>query len=330
MHHQLADQLQAAYDSLWRTIDLLDAGEVEMGRLENNWTPKALLAHVAFWDEYQRQRMEAALRGDSAHNGFTRPLEDNDARALLDDDRTWNEVVAAADAARQRLIEFTRALDPAVLKQDYREGERMLSLQKLLEQMVRHTQLHAQELYLYAGSMQRWSRTDLRAFLVRQHTNLMDSISGLTEATMLATPVCGFWSIRDVLTHVLSWNEYEYAVLEGWPAAESEKLKPWQAEDDVEALNAGLMAARAHLNMIDICDGLMTYHRRILRAFDRANEEQLRSVGAYDRCTPAGEGAFGGWGEQGSLSGLFYSFALHEAEHAADLWRFRAGQQGRN
>ena len=103
-------------------------------------------------------------------------------------------------------------------------------------------------------------------------------------------------------------------VLHGWPRVAVEKLHPWQGDGDTDALNARLLAERAPLTMIDICDGLMTYHRRILRAFDRASEEELRSSGDY------------GWGDQGTLSGLFYSFALHEAEHAEAIWRFRAGE----
>lgn len=316
MTHQLAEQLQSAYDHLWQMIDLLDPAEVETARLETNWTPKALLAHVAFWDDRQRQRMEAALRGDSAQRGFVHPALDNDERAAQDASRPWAEVVAAADEARQRLIAFARNLDPATLEQEYPEGERTLAPVKLLHHMVRHTQLHSQEIYRYAGSMQRWSRPALRAFLVRQHSNLMDGISGLTEATLLSTQVCGIWSLRDVLTHVLSWNEFAYLLVEGWPKATAEKLAPWQVGDDGDgdALNAQLLAARSHLTMIDICDGLMTYHRRLLRAFDRASDEQLCSQGDY------------GWGEEGSLSALFYSFALHEAQHAEDIWRYRTGQ----
>jgi uncharacterized damage-inducible protein DinB len=314
MNHQLADQLQAAYDHLWQMIDLLDPAEVETARLETNWTPKALLAHVAFWDEQQRQRMEAARRGDSAQQGFVYPALDNDERAAQDAARPWEEVVAAADEARQALIAFTRNLDPAALEQEYPEGERTLAPVKLLNHMVRHTQLHSQEIYRYAGSMQRWSRPALRTFLMRQHSNLMDGMSGLTEATVLSTQVCGFWSIRDVLTHVLSWNEFAYVLVEGWPKASVEKLAPWRIDGDGDALNAHLLAVRSHFTMIDICDGLMTYHRRLLRAFDRASDEQLSSIGDY------------GWGDEGSLSGLFYSFALHEAQHAEDLWRYRTGQ----
>lgn len=311
MNHQLADQLQATYDQIWRILALFDGTEVETSRLENNWTPKAVLAHVAFWDERQRQRMEAAISGASAKNGVVFPTQDNDERATLDATRPWEEVVTAADNARQQLIAFARSLDPDSLAQSYPEGERTLSVQKLLEHMARHTQLHSNELYCYAGSMHRWSRADLRAFVLRQHTNLMDGISGLTEETMLVTAVCGFWSIRDVLTHVLAWNEFEYVLLNGWPQTEPTKLAAWHHDGGTDALNAQLLATRASLNMIDICDGLMTYHRRLLRAFDRASDEQLRSNGDY------------GWGDQGSLSGLFYSFALHEAEHAAEIWHFR-------
>lgn len=314
MDHEFADQLQTAYDQLWHMLDLLEPTEMDTGCLENNWTPKALLAHVAFWDDCQRQRMEAALRGDTAQTGFVFPTLDNDERAALDEARSWDEVMAAADMARQSLIIFARSLSADALERTYPEGEQTLSLSKLLAHMVRHTQLHAQALYRYAGSMQRWSRPALRAFVSRQHTNLMDGISGLTERTMMTTQVCGSWSIWDVLTHVLAWNEFEDVVLQGWPRVAVEKLEPWQGDGDTDTLNARLLAERGQLTMIDICDGLMTHHRRILRAFDRASDEDLRSSGDY------------GWGDEGTLSGLFYSFALHEAEHAEDIWRFRAGQ----
>ncbi len=314
MNNHVADQLQTSYDRFWRNFDLLDAREVETSRLENDWTPKALLAHVAFWDDYQRQRMEAAHKGTSAQDGFPRPPLDNDARVVLDEARPLDEIVAAADKARQALIAFARSLDAAALAQEYPEGTGTLSLSELLAHMVRHTESHTHELYTYAGSMERWTRADLRAFLFRQHKNLMDGISGLTEATLLATQVCGTWSIRDVLAHVLSWHEFEYTVLTGWPEVAPAKIAAWQGADGIDAINGRLMAARADLNMIDICDGLMTYHRRILRALDRASDEQLRSTSAQ------------GWRNGSSLSDFFYRFALHEARHAEDIWRFRAGQ----
>ncbi|MEZ4614461.1 MAG: ClbS/DfsB family four-helix bundle protein [Caldilineaceae bacterium] len=109
----------------------------------------------------------------------------------------------------------------------------------------------------------------------------MDSISGLSEETIVATAVCGEWSIRDVLVHVLSWSEYEYAVLKQWPDTTHESLTPWLDGNGVDDINAALLAERATLNMIDVCDGLTTYHRRILRYFDKCSDEQLADSGDY-------------------------------------------------
>ncbi len=309
---EIAEQLQAAYESLCRTFGLLEMEEIEQGQMAEGWSPKALMAHVAFWDAYQTARMRAAYQGDSATQGFRRPPTDNDERALVDNNRPWAAILLEADTARRQMIEFAQTLDATALATDYPEGERTLSLATLLEHMVRHTRLHAQELQRYCGSMARWSRTDLRAFLIRQHNNLMDGISGLAEATIVTTAVCGTWTIRDLLVHVLSWNEYEYAVLKQWPDAAHESLTPWLDGSGVDKINANLLAERAELNMIDICDGLMTHHRRVLRYFDKCSTEQLAGTGDY------------GWGEEGTLSNFFYGFALHEAEHAEDIWRYRA------
>lgn len=310
--HELAAQLEAAYASLCRIFGLLQSDEIETGKIENGWSPKALMAHVAFWDAYQTQRMQAALAGTSATDGFTRPEHDNDERAEIDHARPWEAVLAAADSARAEMIAFAQSLDAAQLTTAYPEGEGTLSLEKLLEHMVRHTRLHAQELQRHCGSLDRWSRGALREFLVQQHATLMDSIGGLSEETIISTPVCGAWSIRDVLVHVLSWNEYEHAVLRQWPDAAHESLTPWLDGNGIDDINAHLLAERAELNMIDVCDGLMTYHRRILRTFDKMRDEQLRAAGDY------------GWGEVGTLSNFFYEFALHEAEHAEDIWRYQA------
>lgn len=311
---ELAQQLQAAYAHLCHTFGLLEETEIETGRMANGWAPKAMLAHVAFWDDYQTKRMVAAYQGASATTGFARPAQDNDARARLDNDRPWVDILAAADGARQQMIDFARSLDDTALTQPYPEGERTLLLQGLLEHMVRHTRLHSQELHHYAGSLQRWSRAALRAFLVQQHNNLLDGISGLDEATIISTQVCGHWTIRDVLVHLLAWHEFGYMVVKEWPNVASEALSPWLDGNGVDDINANLLADRAELTMIDICDGLMTYHRRLIGRFDAASDAELNQAGDY------------GWGETGLFSGFFYDLALHDAEHAEDIWRFRAGE----
>lgn len=144
-----AIELQASYDELWQTLQRFDADAREQADMRDGWTPKALLAHIAFWDDFQTRRMQAAYRGESAHTGVTWPALDNDQRIAIDRARDWGEIVTEADTARQRMIEFARSLNDEALATDYPEGARTLSLAKLLSHMVGHTQLHGAELSAY-------------------------------------------------------------------------------------------------------------------------------------------------------------------------------------
>lgn len=310
----LAARLQESYARLRHTLALLEPEEIEHGRMTNDWTPKALVAHVAFWDDVQTQRMRAALAGASSYTGFARPSSTNDDRAAADAGRPLDAILTAADAAREGLASFAAGLSPEQLARLLPEGDTSLVLRERIEHMIRHTRTHHQELWAYCGSMRRWTRPRLRAFLVQQEENLMASIGGLSEAVLTTAPVEGDWTIRDILVHILAWREYEYLVVKHWPAVDAGVIAAWRAESDVDVLNAGLRQARAALNMIDIADGLTTYHRRLVRLFDQATDADLASTGDH------------GWGDMGELSAFFYGLAHHEMEHAAKIWEFRVGE----
>ncbi len=310
----LAAELEASYASLLRTLSLLEPEEIEHGRLANDWTPKALVAHVAFWDEVQTQRMQAALSGATA--GVARPTTSNDERAARDDGRPLAEVLADADRARAGLVHFARAVPNDRLAVPLAAGDATLILADRLEHMVRHTRTHNQELWTYCGSMRRWQRARLRAFLVRQEENLMSSIGRLSETVLTTVPVEGDWTIRDILVHILAWREYGYLVIKHWPAVDADLIASWRAESEVDTTNAAILQARAALNMIDIADGLTTYHRRLMKLFDQASDADLASTGDY------------GWGDQGELAAFFYGLAYHEMEHAEKIWEFRVGSDG--
>lgn len=310
---EYADKLQASYDLLWKALGFFDQEEIEQADIRDGWTPKGLLAHVAFWDDFQTRRMEAALSGASAATGVVWPALANDQRLAIDRERDWDEIVTESETARQRMIDFARGLDDAALATLYPEGERDLSLDKLLRHMVRHTREHTGDLYDYAGSLRRWSRTDLRAFLERQHSNFMDGVGGLTEDEMLTVPVCGVWATRDVLAHVLSWNEYAYTLLQHWPDPDPERLAPWAWEkgETIDDINDRLLARKADLDPIALCDGLVTYHRRMMKLFDGFSEEALSSQGR-------------GWfGRQDRMTTLYFQVYAHEVEHALDLWTYQ-------
>ncbi|MCX6050461.1 MAG: DinB family protein [Chloroflexi bacterium] len=311
-----AERLQRSYADLGEALALLEAEEVAQASLQSGWSPKSLVAHVAFWDDFQLRRMQAAMRGETIGT-IVWPSHDNEQRAQIDSQRDWAVIIAEADLARQRLVEFAQGLSPEHLAATYPIYEDVSSLSHLLEHMVRHTQTHTAELQRYCGSMQRWQRADLRKFLAQQHINLMDSIAGMTEATILSAQVCGHWSIRDVLAHVLSWNEFAYLVLRQWPQPDKAALQAWlpavgaTGSHKFDAVNERLLAAKSDLDIIGVADWLTTYHRRTLRLFDKFSDAELASEGDYV------------WSETGEAARLFYEFAVHEAEHAAQIWHYR-------
>ncbi len=118
-----AQALRRSYDSLIRTLGLLDPEELATARLPGGWTPTSLLAHVAYWDHIQTERMMAALVGPEAQATAPWPKTDNNDRATADEGRAWADVLAEADTARQRMIDFAAGLSPEILAAIYPERD---------------------------------------------------------------------------------------------------------------------------------------------------------------------------------------------------------------
>lgn len=307
----LAQELVHSYAYLMSLINLLDTDELAQTCLPGGWSPKALLAHVAFWDAFQTQRMQAALAGKGPEKA-ARPQVDNEALAAQAAKQPWDAVVAEANRNRQQLIDFARACTQAQIEALYWEdGKQRALLHSLLPHMAQHAYEHAAEIKRYLGSLDRWGRKGLRALLQRQHANLLDGIGGLHEETVTRTPVCGEWSVRDLLAHVLAWDEYTLAVMRHRLNPKLAELAHWQGETQ-EAINARIHAEAAELGMIEILDALATVHRRTLHTFDQLDDASLRQEGDY-----AG-------GRTGALSGFLFEMAHHTAEHAAQIWAARA------
>ena len=305
---EYTDRLIHSYRRFSETLALLEPAEYTAACLPDGWTPVAIVAHVAFWDDYQRRRMEAALTGAGP---LARPAEENNERAALDASRPWEDVLAEADANRQKLVDFSRSLTTEQIAALYREGdsERPL-LQILLEQMARHVREHGQTIHSYCGSWQRWERTGFRLFYARQNWDFLDTISGLSEQTCLSVPVVGEWRVREMLAHVLVWDEYCYELARQWPSVDLATLTRW-IEGSFDEVNERLVGEKAGMGMIDLLDALVTVHRRILRHYDRLSDQAIQTVVEY------------GWGQKDTLIGVLYGIATHTAEHAAQLYEAR-------
>lgn len=316
---ELADKLAYTNFLFWETLAEMEPEEIESIQLEvgesgPGRTAKVMVADLAFCDDRALRHVQAAIAGTPLPSSPTRSQADKDARVAEVAKRPWYDVEEAAKDARQRLVDFTRTLAPEQLALEFSDGSKTLSVLQQLEERVDVVRSQRGKVQTYCGSLERWGRVGLRKLMVEQHDNLMGSMSGLTEETMLLAQVCGLWTIRDVFAHVLAWNEYCSRLLRHWPEPTPDLIREWewQAGDTMATFNERMMAARAHLTMEAIADGLTLEHRRILRVFNKRSDADLCSEGLT-------------WGGAGILSNFFYEIFVHEAEHAAQIWAFRAG-----
>ncbi len=55
--------------------------------------------------------------------------------------------------------------------------------------------------------MKKESRQDVVQRLTREHRLLERAVSGLSESELTQVPVLDHWTIKDILAHILAWNE---------------------------------------------------------------------------------------------------------------------------
>lgn len=316
---EYAERLRRSYLNFRWPLFLLEPDEQTRPCLENGWTPVAAAAHVAYWDSYQLRRMQAALE---PHRKELEPVsaETNDEMAA-GENRSWDTVLAEADEARQQLINFAISLTDDQIEAEYGErGERSRVVKRLLEHMPLHVAEHAVDVHRYCFSIDRWGRERLFSFYRRHFNSLLDAITGLTEESCNTVPVSGTWTVRDLLAHILAWDEYVLELVKRWPdislpdaqtsgqeTRREDDLSHWSS-GDVDTVNARLHEARAELSMIEMLDGLATCHRRIVSRCRRLSDEEMRTEVEYDA------------GEKGNVVNLLVSTSAHTADHAAEIY----------
>jgi hypothetical protein len=153
------------------------------------------------------------------------------------------------------------------------------------------------------------TREEVRESLARERGKLLAALDGLSEEEMVRPNAVGRWSVRDVLAHLLAWEEEAMKRLE-LLIAECPQDIDWIADQDEEKLDT--WNARAHqryagLPLTEVTRRLEDVQGRILAALDSLSEERLG--------TDAGPVPVRNW-----LPDCTYA---HEQEHCADILAWR-------
>jgi hypothetical protein len=98
----------------------------------------------------------------------------------------------------------------------------------------------------------------------------MESFAGLTDDMLMEPGVVGYWSVRDVLAHISTWEEEAIKVfiliLDGKP------VPLYRRYGGIDAFNAREQERKRYLTLEQVKDELAATHQRLLQMLKETDE----------------------------------------------------------
>lgn len=148
-------------------------------------------------------------------------------------------------------------------------------------------------------------RQQVYSMMENARKQLMAAIDGLKPEQM-TVPVVGDWSVKDLLTHVSSWEEYTLPDYRRLAHGQVPALACFH-EADVDQWNVLMMALRRNFPLDQALQEMGHYRQASIAALDALPEEAFA---------------------QGQMARILATIAAgHDLQHTADIrqWRQREG-----
>ena len=276
-----------------------------------NWTVKDVLAHIAAWDRWQHRAMRALAEGRgpdlSASEDYHAANDDFVARWS---DRSLAEVVDELQAARADWVAWLAELpeDEFFQRRSY-AGEDWSFYGGQIEIMWEHDAQHAGEIAAWsvAGS---WDgktgpKSVLLAVLEATRLELLACAAPVPVSERDTCPVCGVWTLKDVLGHIADWEQFGVCGLRDMAAGKAPQV---EFIDDIDAWNQVHASLRRDQPWEEVWADLHTVRNALLETLNDTSEAVLEGSYLFP------------WGAQGTAYQWLTVFAGHDQEHAKDLW----------
>ena len=126
------------------------------------------------------------------------------------------------------------------------------------------------------------NKTDLLAAIDQERGALETFLETLTPEQMVATGVVGEWSVKDVLAHLIEWEQ----MLLGWYRAglqgEIPALPaPGYKWNQTPQLNQMIFEKHRHRRLSEVMEQFHASHQEILTVIRALSNEELFTVGRY-------------------------------------------------
>ncbi|MBK7897085.1 MAG: DinB family protein [Anaerolineaceae bacterium] len=312
--HFLA-RLAAERATLFTMLLGLSEAQLTSAEPEPGWTIKDLLAHIAFWDGFHTNRMQ--LVADGRIHEIMEIGDDADMDAfnakLLADNKTipLEQVLAMLQKERSGLKQLLNRLSDAQLQNQIRLpwGWRT-HLRVWARWRYQHDMAHAQQIQAWREAQPREAKRHigpkavLRALLRTCRQEFVTLLPLLPESEWGSRPVCGVWTMKDLVGHVTAWADVGGVAVAQALAGETPNLPPIA---DFEQWNLDQAAQRAETPWPTIWEAYEASYQTLLSGLDALSDEAL----AAEFTAP--------WGPPINLYRWLTIWPLHEREHAVDV-----------
>ena len=110
--------------------------------------------------------------------------------------------------------------------------------------------------------------------LRRQRDRLLAVIAPLSEDELTSQPVGGDWSVRDILAHILSWEEEAAKRLKLIAKGQTEKIR-WVAPAKVDGWNAKAREKKSGMSLAEVITKLAARRQELSKLLERLPEAAL-------------------------------------------------------
>lgn len=305
------EEMASARQELMRSLMFLNEEQATQLSVHGDWCVRDVISHIAARECVALAAVRHLLEdGDPRFRSPGENREFNVAAVERRREFSLAEVIDELGGIRQYLLHHLRQLPGQVLSTQHAIGptDETQSLGHMLLELADHDCLHASGIWQWRVKHGLLLRHEFRYLVATARHELLNALGGLHEDVMVSEPVCGDWTVQQVMAHILSWDQEALRTVEHWTGE-----RTWQNDSIYDdEWNEMAVAAHADMDVIALADGLATYHRQLLQRYDALSDEDLVLM------------ARAPWGPRMALISFYVDLAEHDRSHAPDLAELQA------
>ncbi len=264
----------------------IDEDALMTGRLYGDWTAANLLAHLGEYDTLYAQMVRDALSGELSKGG----VDYSDIRDHLLPNRVggWSleQSVGLLQNARAEFVKVFLNVPDDELKKKQRfhwkfgnkEGRSQGTINTWAQWRYTHDAGHMDDLNGWRKSLPEIplppSKVIMHAALEAARDDLLATAALVPADERESLPVCGTWTLKDVLGHLADWDDWYLNAFYSMIGEPTKKLG-WVDEGDGNALNEKLVVASRKQSFKRVWDHCMSARGALITELEAIGDDML-------------------------------------------------------